>query len=124
MRTRCPRCTQSCRILYFWEDLLGCRDCLGLVYRSTRMRDLDRAEAAAARIVRRIDPNGTTGFWIHGEPSLPPRPAGMRRVTYERLQRRYAPLHERVVRGFAAVVALLDRRLAERVRRERKRCGR
>lgn len=74
---RCPRCGSRATILYGMRRFL-CRSCNRLTYPSQRERDADRAQRRANGIRVKL---GCEPGWG----SLPCRPKGMHRKTYERL---------------------------------------
>lgn len=88
----CPACGARVATLYI-DDAIACRTCLGLVYRSQREGPRARAAAELERLRARL-----------GWPPLPwlsigERPAGMHRVTFERLLARHVTLAARA--GFS-----------------------
>jgi hypothetical protein len=79
----CPRCARRCRVLYWGVERLRCRLCLELRYASQLKQPGQRAEERAFRIARRLHPRGNA---LDG---CPPRPKGMRRRTFLRLEAEY-----------------------------------
>ena len=75
---RCPVCGRRVAVIYLRRQP-ACRICLGLRYRSQRLRETDRALQRARRLRRRLG-GGTALF----DP-VTDRPKGMHAATYERL---------------------------------------
>lgn len=74
----CPRCGRRMAILYLWHVPV-CRSCARLVYPSQSDDATARSWSRTRRILRRL---GQADEGIH---TVPRRPKGMRRATFERL---------------------------------------
>jgi hypothetical protein len=76
---QCPGCNRRCRVLYGGERF-RCRQCHGLKYESQFESPAQRANRASRKIRRRL------GGGANLMEEFPPRPCGMHRTTYERLE--------------------------------------
>lgn len=118
----CPRCTRTCRSVF----LLGptaCLVCHGLAYGSTRETEAERADRAAWKAYRRLDPDGSHRQRI-GAPRImdapaPPRLKGMHQRTYRRLCRDWRATRERArMLNRAELLALAGRVTGDKSRLE------
>lgn len=100
----CPRCQSRRRVLYGMEGRFQCRACHELAYTSTRLDAMERSAQRIGRLHRRLR------AYPHDLFDIPPRPAGMRRATYDRI---CADLMEAQVRYgeclYAGYARLLER---------------
>jgi hypothetical protein len=74
---RCPRCSRRVAILYLW-GLPNCRTCARLVYPSQSDDATGRSWARTQKVLARLGQN--TEGW-----TVPRRPPGMRKATFDRL---------------------------------------
>ena len=91
----CPQCERRVAILYH-ADVLACRHCCSLTYRSQRETSLDRTFRRADRLRARLKwPTGV----MHG---IFGRPKGMHHKTFRRLLVTYTRLQLALLRGMDA----------------------
>ena len=76
---QCPACNRRCRVLYGGERF-RCRLCQGLTYESQAESPAQRANRRSRKIRRRL--GGGTNLMVE----FPPKPTGMHRTTYQRLE--------------------------------------
>ena len=76
---QCPGCARRCRVLYSGKGF-RCRLCQGLLYESRFESTTQRANRRSRKIRKRL--GGSTSLIDE----FPPRPSGMHRATYERLE--------------------------------------
>lgn len=86
----CPRCQRRCADLYVCYDLLACRCCHGLAYRSQRLRPADRWRQAAFDLYRLVNVDYATK-------KAGPKPDGMRWRRYLTLLNRAREFDARAV---------------------------
>ena len=87
----------------FGGRIFACRRCYGLAYESQRQSPRDRAADRAEKILKRLRADDYTIF-----DSLPPRPKGMHRRTYERLGPRYSLARYQAIVGIAEALGISD----------------
>jgi hypothetical protein len=85
----------------FGGRIFACRRCYELAYESQRQSRRDRAAERAEKILKRLRAEEYTIF-----DSLPPRPKGMHRRTYERLRLRYSLARCQAISGIAEALGI------------------
>jgi len=113
---RCPQCDRRRAVLYCVASVFACRGCHDLVYASTREDGMARGDR---RIRTLADWLGGAGneqgrlFW-----TMPTRPKGMQRHTYDRLTHALQREHERredlLVESAAKLISRIDHVLGRR----------
>jgi hypothetical protein len=103
----CPFCHYRAAVLYFVDDLAACRYCHGLAYTSQREDDFHRHRKKAQQLRRRLRDYSGGVF----DP-VPPRPRGMHRATYERLELELLAGQVATMEALQANFAVMDARLS------------
>ena len=104
---RCPGCFGRRAVLYAVGGRFRCRACHDLAYSSTREGEADRHRRRADELRRRI--GCKPGIF-----SVPRKPKGMHRRTYERLVAEINAREEAALAAFSAETDALVARLARR----------
>ncbi len=76
---QCPGCARRCRVLYGGKRF-RCRQCHGLRYECQSESPAERASRQQRKVRRRL--GGSTNLLDE----FPPKPSGMHRTTYQRLE--------------------------------------
>lgn len=99
MWVRCPHCGRRVAVLWGVAGVFRCRACHQLRYSSQREGEMDRAIRAVERARKAIGPDDERIGYLW-ERMPPPRPAGMRWSTYDRLLLRLQDAERRCERAF------------------------
>ena len=101
----CPACGQRVAVIYGAGRLFACRQCKGLAYSS-------QSEAADDRALRRADRVRKRLAWVPGVAhGHGPKPAGMHRLTFDRLWHLHDVLVNVSLAGMAKRLGLLRSQL-------------
>jgi hypothetical protein len=112
----CPVSGRRAAKLYLppGATIFTARKAYRLAYRSQREATIDRTHARQARLYRKLG-----GHYDHYEQPPPPRPKGMHRVTYERLEAELYAAMEAHEAAFAIGASAILARLKKADRRRR-----
>lgn len=107
----CPLCGRRCKRLYFVNFTFRCRQCQGLVYRSSKLsgNELDEFSWKIRRLQQRLGMDISAPVFsadFVGIDDLPTsRPKHMKRETYDRLRLELWVLQEQRARAWAKMAA-------------------
>lgn len=102
----CPRCEKRRSSLYIVSGEFACRECHDLNYRSSQANDdLDYYHWQLRKLCKRLQAEYDPVSDI-----APSRPAGMRRVTYEQICKRYGKLADNRREAFIRIAGGIIRR--------------